>query len=115
MCLNFQPEGNPPFPHPLPLRSLAPGAYDLLMAHAVASRSQKDPKEYLPFLHGLQALPTPRPRGVGGSSVDPPGDGPEGSEAGTKVSRQERWGSIRRQFFSRSQAQISPPENLVAF
>eukprot|EP00667_Euglena_gracilis_P001030 EG_transcript_1030 len=32
-------------------------AYDFSMALAVASRSQKDPKEYLPFLRGLQGLP----------------------------------------------------------
>ncbi len=39
------------------LYSIALGMYDLPLAVMVAEKSQKDPKEYLPFLNELNRLP----------------------------------------------------------
>lgn len=41
------------------LYRLALGTYDLALALMVAQRSQRDPKEFLPQLHALEALPEP--------------------------------------------------------
>lgn len=39
------------------LYDVALGMYDLPLVVMVAEKSQKDPKEYLPFLNGLNKLP----------------------------------------------------------
>ena len=39
------------------LYNIALGMYDLPLAVMVAEKSQKDPKEYLPFLNRLRKLP----------------------------------------------------------